>query len=63
MQKLNPTLNKNNIIISLVIPVLYSEFYIFVELIKQLNENVNYVLEIIAVINHFEGKDRCFFHI
>ncbi len=56
MKKLNPILNENKIIISLVIPVLYSEFYIFVELIKQLNENINYVFEIIAVINHFEGK-------
>ena len=56
MQKINPNINENKIIISLVIPVLKSQIDIFIELIKQLNENINYVFEIIAVINHFEGK-------
>ena len=56
MQKINPNIKENKIIISLVIPVLQSQFHIFFELIKQLNENVNYVFEIIAVINHFEVK-------
>ena len=55
MQKIN-SIKKDKIKISLVIPVLQSQFCTFVELIKHLNENVNYVFEIIAVINHFEGK-------
>ena len=52
MKKINPNLKENEILISLVIPVLYSQFYVFIELLKKLKDNVNYVFEIIAIVNH-----------